>query len=787
MSKRVTIHITGIVQGVGFRPFVYREAKRLSLVGFVLNLGDAGVRIVAEGSKNLLDEFIASLKTKPPSISRIDSFNAEWEKATNSFQDFVIRESSSVRNSESQPVIPPDISMCDDCVLDLMVEKSRWYHYPFTSCAACGPRFSTITDLPYDRPNTTMNDFVLCDTCNTGYTDPKDRRYHAQTTVCDKCGPHYSLYNRIGVLMESSDIIGDTSGLLAEGSILSLQGIAGTHLVSITSNPDPIYEIRKRKKRTNRPFAIMVRDQKTAETLFEISPLELSLLTSWRRPIVLLRKVSLDLDIMESKNIQEDAIEAISPGLDTVGVMLPYAPVHHLLFDNLDESALVMTSANPSGIPMYINPGQIRKSLAGIADYFLLHDRRIFQRADDSVIKTTTHNNPVFIRRARGYVPEPLPIVGVDRSVRLISLGPEEKATASVLKSESVYTTQHIGDTNNLESLEFLEYAYKHMMHLVGLDSFDAVACDLHPEFMSTYLAEEITKKNQVPLIRVQHHHAHLASMLLDHNLPIDTSIICITADGFGYGLYGDAWGGEVLLGNGREFSNIGGLDSKVYPGGDLTAVYASRPLISIMREFMDDKNILSVASGNPISDNEVLTDSTFGILIDTIHRGINTVNSSSAGRLLDAIASLLGICHVNSYDGECPMKLESIAKKGNITIDFDFINKDNRLLLDTTKFLETVFDLKKAGESVRELAFASQWYLGEALAQIALETANNEGVNYIGFSGGVALNRLITEAIMRKVAEENRVPLLHRHVPPGDGGISIGQIVVAAASRMYL
>ncbi len=565
VKKRAVLHVTGIVQGVGFRPFVYRVADSLSLTGFVQNLGDAGVKVVVEGEDDKIRALIKWVENKPPSISRVDTLDVAWENPSNSFNSFEIHKSTMFRAEGFVPVLPPDIAICNDCVEDLISPDSRWYLYPFTSCAACGPRFSTITGLPYDRPNTTMIDFPLCDTCNTGYTAPLNRRYHAQTTACEDCGPSYRLVDSQGKRIDSSDPVLQLSRLIEEGSIAALQGIAGTHIVTKTTDTEPLEMLRRRKNRFQRPFAIMVKDLSILRQTVHITPKEENLLTSWRRPIVLLQKK--DGSNSDASSVIPDAVlELIAPGLDTIGVMLPYAPVHHLLFRYTTEPAFVMTSANPTGVPMYIEPEVVVSELQDIVDYSLVHNRRVFQRADDSVIKVLPDNNPVFIRRARGYVPEPHHFEGPWKTIKAISVGPEEKGTASVLKSERIYPTQHIGDINRVESLDFLSNAMNHILHLLDVNELDGVACDFHPEFLTTDLAEKLAKEQNIPLFQVQHHHAHLASMIVDRKLSSDTSIVCITADGFGLSQDGNAWGGDILSGNLGSFERVGGLMSVDFP-----------------------------------------------------------------------------------------------------------------------------------------------------------------------------------------------------------------------------
>ncbi|MFW9801276.1 MAG: carbamoyltransferase HypF [Candidatus Thorarchaeota archaeon] len=774
MKQRADIHVTGIVQGVGFRPFVYRVANNLSLLGYVLNLGDAGVQIVVEGDRERIEELIKQLQSNPPSISRIDSVNVEWDSAIDSFDSFSIRNSSTERSEKSAPEMPPDIAICDDCILDLKSSDSRWYQYPFTSCAACGPRYSTITRLPYDRPNTTMVDFPLCNVCNTGYTSPMDRRYHAQTTACDSCGPRYLLYGEDGELVQDIDSIFQAAHLLEKNAVLALQGIGGTHLVIKTSDYRPIRVLRERKNRFQRPFAIMAKDADAVFRFSEPTENEMKLMKTWRRPIVLVRKRT-------GSTISQKSLDEISPGLDTLGVMLPYAPLHHLLFEKLEEEALVMTSANPTGVPMYINPQVITTELSGIADYFLLHNRRIHQRSDDSVIKFVGNDSPVFIRRARGYVPEPLTI-NCRPALKVVAVGPEEKATGAVLKSKKVYMTQHIGDTDRVENIDFLRTSIGHLMFLLGVDEVDAIACDLHPEFLSTELAEGLSSKIDAPLIRVQHHHAHLAGILADNSMDLDTSIVCITADGYGYSPDGGGWGGDILVGNATEFVRRGGLKPSPFPGGDLSARYAARSLVGILGNRLPIERFLPIILGQPIASNENLDEQTLPVLLQAMDQDINVLQSTSVGRFLDAVAVSLGICSENSYDGECPMKLEAHSVSSELNIESDFISSGKVIELNSAESLDQILELKRKGHSTHKIAYAVHRHVGEALAEMACRIANDEGVKYVGFSGGVALNRIITETLVDVIRSKGKQPLIHKHIPPGDGGVSAGQVAVAAA-----
>ncbi|MHA2015125.1 MAG: carbamoyltransferase HypF [Candidatus Thorarchaeota archaeon] len=772
MSVRGEIHVSGIVQGVGFRPFIYRIATALSLKGYVLNLGDAGVRIVVEGKKGDIQRLIQEIKNNPPSIAQIEKLEVAWFPTQNAFTDFSIRASTATRKPGSAPDIPPDIAICDLCIDDILSPESRWYDYPFTSCAACGPRFTTITSLPYDRPNTTMIDFPLCDTCNTGYTNPTDRRYHAQTTACPICGPQYTLLDSHGVHINTANPVARAARYLLNNLVVAVHGIGGTHLVTITTNPEAIKILRERKRRPSQPFAIMAQSLEAARQIVSVSPSEASLLTSWRRPIVLLKKRT-------THNIPEESVDLLSPGLDTIGVMLPYSGVHILLFRYTGEPALVMTSANPSGVPMYIKPDLIVSRLTGIADYFLVHNRRIAQRVDDSVVKPI-NNHFVFIRRARGYVPNPIPLVGIHKKSTAIAVGPEERVTGAIIKSGNLYLTQHIGNARNPNSIIFLHDALNHLRHLVNLKMVDTVACDLHPDFASTELAEQLAQQLHIPLHRVQHHHAHLVSLLIDAGIDVHTRIVCITADGYGFGADGNAWGGEVLIGDAVSYRRAGGLSTFKLIGGDLSAKFAARPLIGILSpghlEEVEDSLIDA-----PVGPSTRLSKGQLKLMMSALQREVNVVRSSSAGRVLDAIAFLLDVCRVNSYSGECPMRLEAIAQPTSLEISPAIIREGEHLTLDVQQLVLDVLELNRKGHPRGEIAYAAQRSIGQGLGQIAVQIADTEGIEFVGFSGGVALNRVITRAVLDEIRTANLQPLLHSRIPPGDGGVSAGQAAAAA------
>ncbi|MFX1449484.1 MAG: carbamoyltransferase HypF, partial [Promethearchaeota archaeon] len=497
---KCTIHVSGIVQGVGFRPFIYRIAISLDLVGYVLNLGNKGVKIEIDGKKEKIEQFINEIKENHPPISRIDDIKIQWGEGESEFKDFKILKS--LKSSGDSIVLPPDISICDDCLNDFKNEKnSRYYRYPFIACSVCGPRYTTVTDLPYDRPFTTMIEFPFCKDCNIEYTDPKYRRYHAQTFACNVCGPHFKLYDKDGLLYEEKDPFKIAVKLLEESSIIALMGIGGVHLVTKTTD-EAILELRKRKrKRKYKPFAVMSPSIEVIKTFAIVSPEEEKLLTSFRRPIVLLEK---------SPNYHLS--QEISPGLTNIGVYLPYSGIHHLLFENDNFPALIMTSGNISNLPMAIDQKNVIKELKGIADYFLLHNRKIHQRSDDSVL-FLLNNKTTIIRRSRGFVPEHIDLPFSAENINLVAVGPELHSTASILKKNRIYPSQHIGDVTSLEILDFLDESITHLTQLLKMQDINAFVCDYNPVFLSTKLAEKKVKEYGTKLIQVQHHHAHAAAI----------------------------------------------------------------------------------------------------------------------------------------------------------------------------------------------------------------------------------------------------------------------------------
>ena len=527
---RVKINVTGIVQGVGFRPFIYRIAVKNGLKGYVRNRGDAGVEILLEGREDDVKNFLRDLREKKPPLAQIHEVIMRRLKGKSEHEKFTIHKSS--KEAElSGSVIPPDIAICDECLKELRDPEDSRYEYFFITCTNCGPRYTIIEKLPYDRENTTMRDFPVCSFCQSEYTDPLNRRFHAQTVACPKCGPKAYLTTRKGELIDAEDPIREASRLLLEGFIVAVKGYGGFHVATATTRDTPLVRLRRVKHRKQKPFAIMAPSLETIKSFAEVSLKEGELLTSHTRPIVLLNKSD---DYYLS--------DLIAPRLHNIGVMLPYTGLHYMLFDEVDEPAFVMTSANPPNQPIIKDDKEALTRLGDTVDYFLFHNRQIARRCDDSVVRVHGKNQ-VFIRRSRGYAPAPIMLREKARHC-VIGLGGELNNTACLLFGNKAFVSQHLGDVENVETRSFLKNATRHLIHLTN-SKVEAVACDLHPKFTTTTLAQDLAEENHWQLVQVQHHYAHVAALIAEHGVK---EIVGVCCDGYGYGADGEAWGGEILL-----------------------------------------------------------------------------------------------------------------------------------------------------------------------------------------------------------------------------------------------
>ena len=794
-TKKVLVE--GIVQGVGFRPFVYRIATELELTGYVRNLGNV-VEIIIQGSDDKITDFIYKLQNELPPIAKINNLETEELENIEQYADFTIKESSDSFSGTS--VIPPDLAICDKCLEEINDPENRRYNYPFNACTDCGPRFTVIENVPYDRDKTTMDDFPLCEDCEVEYKNPLDRRYHAEASCCEVCGPSLELYhndNQNPVKIECEDPLIETAKLLDEGKIFAIKGIGGTHLVANVMLEDTVKILRERLGRENQAFAVMSPDIETVKNYAIVSEAEEETLLSKERPIVILKK-----------NESYDFAESVSPGLHNIGVMLPYAPLHHLLFNHTDTPAYIMTSANVPGEPMMITNEEILKNLDTIADYYLIHNRRILNRCDDSVARFR-NNELAFIRRSRGYTPEPYDLKGKYTdlnpefdNLNILALGPELDVTFTILKNSKAYVSQHIGNTNKYRTYEFLQEAIKHMMRITKTDSFDAIACDLHPQFFTTRLAKELAEEYDCPLIPVQHHHAHGISLLNDHHSEgsANNEMIIIAADGVGYGADGNSWGGEILYTNIKDFERTASLMPQKMPGGDLCTKYPVRMLASILsnpnseyekEKYSEDylKELLNENYLDSFQHGAIEIKSLFRQMETNLNVGINT----STGRVLDSVSTALHICDKRSYEGEASMKLESYAyeyKEEDTLEDFpviikDYIDEDGnkRRILDTTAILRYITDKIEEGENLHKIAVAGQKAVSIGLAKLAVESAKEKGIKTIGATGGVFYNEAITSYIKEYIENEGFEFIQHANSCPGDGSVSLGQAIIAGCN----
>ena len=771
--KKYTAHllVDGIVQGVGFRPTVYRLAKVMNINGYVRNIGNI-VEIIIQASKDDINLFVDQLQEHKPIRSEINSIKVEIKEEVTTqkqYKDFTIIESSNQLSGSA--VIPPDMSICQECLEEILNTEDQHYYYPFTACTNCGPRFTLIDEVPYDRKNTTMDEFPLCTYCDKEYNNPLNRRYHAEATCCPDCGPKVYLYKEGEI--PSRDPIRDASRLLDEGEILAIKGIGGTHLVCKTSTDEAIEKLRQRLGRKTQPFACMTPDIQTAQLFTEITPEEEKILESVAKPIVI-------LDKSEDYNLSKQ----LSPGLHNQGVMLPYTGLHHLLFKYTIEPAYVMTSANMPGNPMLIDNREIIEKLEDIADYYLLHNRKILNRCDDSVIRYR-NQKAGFIRRSRGYVPKPFDFSHINTQHNILAVGPELDVTFSILKEGKCYPSQHIGNTSKFQTLDYMTDAIQHLLKLTRCQKLDYIVADMHPEFNTTRLAKQLSKEHNAPLLQVQHHHAHAASLMAEHK---KDEMVVIAADGVGYGEDTNIWGGEILyLNKTGRYKNHGGLELQPMPGGDLSTKYPIRMAMGILYNTMDTEELRQLmktqyASYFKYGEKEV------DITLKQLENNFNTSYTSSMGRVLDSVSVLLGISKSRGYEGECSMKLESTATKAFDILDMNLSTKvqDNRILIDTSTLLQDVLELKNTGVIIEEIACATQRVLAEKMAQIAINTAKTYDTKNIGVTGGVFYNQFISQVVKEEVTQEGYNYIQHEKTCAGDGSVSMGQCAVVGWQKSF-
>lgn len=736
MRQSGRILVRGIVQGVGFRPFVYAQAKKYSISGWVKNLGSE-VEICAKGDH--FEEFLIAIRIGPP-LSRIDSIQVvPFEDPVP--EDFVILPSA---RGALSGMIPPDIAMCDECLGDIYQKGGRYGRYWATSCVNCGPRYSIITELPYDRERTSMARFTVCSACNREYQDPGCRRHHAQTIACAECGPRLYLFDRDGKDVACCDVIQETAMLLDSGSIIAIRGIGGFHIACIEESSQ---ELKSRLGRSEQPFAVMIKGD-YVDRIATVSATERLELESSERPIVVLEKRD------------PTAHDTIS-NLHTLGCMLPYTGLHHLLFSYLKHPLLIMTSANMPGYPMITDIDQAMARLNRDIDFFLTHDRMIVNRCDDSVIR-----DGYIIRLSRGMAPRRVPIDLGDLGI--LAVGPELNSNITIYKGGFCTTSPHVGNVRNPRTFDYLKETIGKLGDLLGA-KYDIVAHDAHPQFLSTRYAQELAEKIGAELVPVQHHRAHVAASTSD-------PCIGITIDGVGYGDDGTVWGGEIFAGAVPDLERVAHLEVVPMPGGDLATTYPERMLYGILPE-PEIEEILSLRGW---------TDVELDILKTQLAQNLNVAMTSSTGRVLDAISALLGVCREKTYDGEPAMRLESAAVPGRPQVwDLAYSRDGSCEILSTTTLCRravTEYRLERTADSqkIADIAASFQFNLARGIAGLAVHSARERGIDLVTLSGGVAYNRVIRETIADQVKSSGLELLINADLPLGDGCISFGQCIYA-------
>lgn len=744
--ERWGIRYTGIVQGVGFRPLVSMWAHSLGLTGFVYN-DSQGVYVEIQGCTSDLQLFLDAIQDDQPRLCRITSQRVQHLTIQNNEVKFSVK--TSPLGEEVSTFISADTAPCDDCLKELERDKRR-KEYPFINCTNCGPRYTIIKSLPYDRERTTMDEFPMCEACKAEYEDIEGRRYRAEPNACSLCGPHYTLYKPNRTVVDTVNVWNTTRELINEGSIIAIKGIGGYHLVCDARNDVAVQRLRKRKNRPHKPLAIMVGSLDTAIELVHLSDVELDILTGMERPIVLLERNHHSLVHLSTH---------VAPDNHMLGVMLPYTPMHEVLLPS--DAAWVMTSGNRSGDPVLYDDNQAFEELGAVADYFLVHNRKIYAPLDDSVV-TVIHKKPRFIRRSRGYVPEPIHCE-ISGQTSILAMGSDLKNAFAVNKGSEVLVGPHIGDLQNASTHATLEWTIDRYEKLFSIQP-EKIIVDSHPQFFSSHLGERIGKSSQISVIPVQHHHAHIASVMAEHNL--EGPVLGIAMDGTGYGPDGSVWGGEFLLCKGNQYQRLAHIHEAPLPGGEKAVSEPWRQALWYIRNYY----------GNDIppvyQDWMNRLPKGWEILDKALQSTMPMIQATSCGRLFDAVGSLLGLGMIHTYDAQIAIALESLCgdEKG-ILLDYNY---DGRIL-DFTPTVQSIMDGVVKGESRAHLAVSFHKTVAIALCETSADLMERYNISDAAISGGVFQNRKLVELIYRAWHVGNLY--MNEAVPSNDGGLALGQL----------
>jgi hydrogenase maturation protein HypF len=749
MQKRISIEVSGIVQGIGFRPHIYRLAQRLNLVGNVRN-NSRGVNIEIEGDTHNIKRFISSLRDRPPPLSQITSIQTRniTPKKDTSFK--IIK---SQKFKQRDTFISPDIALCKACLSELFTKTDRRYLYPFINCTNCGPRFTIITDIPYDRSKTSMAPFKMCSNCQVEYDDPLNRRYHAQPNACHVCGPQIELLDNQGRTVTGNSIE-KSAAVLEQGKILAIKGLGGFHLAVDASNHEAVCALRMRKHRFEKPLALMVADLHIAHQIAYLDKNEEVMLQSLQRPIVLCTK-------RKDSSISGE----VSLDNDYYGIMLPYTPLHEVLFWKCNLQVLVMTSANMSEEPICYQNDECITRMGHVADYFLVNNRDIHTRCDDSVIRLYG-NKSFFIRRSRGYIPRP--ILLPEKGASVLAVGGHLKNTICFTKDRFAFVSQHIGDLENLATLRAFEKTIAHQQRLFEV-GYQYIIHDLHPDYLST---KWVFEKSQVPSYGIQHHYAHILSVMAEHGLQHD--VLGFALDGTGYGLDGTIWGGEILICNLQSFSRYAHFKILPMPGAEKAIREPWRMAISYIQSCDGiQKDVIAELFPNRRKDIE--------ILVQMIERKINSPLTSSCGRLFDAVAAILGIRQEVNYEGQAAILLEAKAQAhhGNYTPnigEFTLSKHNNITVINAEEIIERIIHLKLKGTSVQSLANAFHRRLIDIFTQIACRIYEEKKIRNVALSGGCFQNMILLQGLANALEKKGFKVYCNEQVPVNDGGISLGQ-----------
>ncbi|MCC7451889.1 MAG: carbamoyltransferase HypF [Anaerolineae bacterium] len=757
-GTRVRVVIGGAVQGVGFRPFIYRLATSLGLTGWVGN-SSQGVEIEAEGSPRSLESFLSRIEAEKPPRALIQRMDYGWLEPVG-YTAFEIHHSDS--SGDKTALVLPDMAICPDCLHDITDPANRRYQYPFTNCTNCGPRFSIIEALPYDRPNTTMRLFEMCDECRAEYENPLDRRFHAQPNACPTCGPQLALWDAKGnVTAERHEALLHTAEAIRKGAIVAIKGLGGFHLMVDARNQDAVLRLRDRKRREEKPFALMFPTLAQIKAYCAVSDLEAQLLTSAEAPIVLLQALTPNHS-PEGEGLNPLA-PAVAPGNPYLGVMLPYTPLHHLLMAEIGFP-VVATSGNLSDEPICIDEYEALERLHGIADVFLVHNRPITRHVDDSVVQVMA-DRPLVLRRARGYAPLP---IHVKRPLpNLLATGAHLKNTIAIAAGQDIFISQHIGDLETQQAFEASQQAAISLSSLYEHHPV-AVACDLHPNYLSTQAAEA----TGLPIVRVQHHYAHVLACMAENG--IDAPVLGVSWDGTGYGLDGTIWGGEFLRVDDTSFERAAHLRTFRLPGGDRAVKEPRRIALGLLYELYGD----DVFTMDTLAPVRAFSDSERVVLRKMLHDGINSPVTSSAGRLFDAVAALLDLRQVANFEGQAAMLLEfAIAEGVADCYPFDIQETGVGAVINWAVTVSAILtDLQHripTGQIAAKFHNTTTEMIVAAAHRIALER--------IVLTGGCFQNKYLTEHTINRLRTEGFTPYWHQHIPTNDGSIAMGQIIAAA------